>query len=186
MDTFLLDPLLRAFLAEDLEHGDITTEAIFTPEDRAQAAFIARHPMTVVGMEIVAGRVFRLLDPSVACTAAMADGSHADTGDQLLRLSGPTRALLRGERGADQQAQHGFGDVRRHAETLRGRARVQDHVALATEVPRRMPRRARRTRDLAREPLALGHEREQFAIDVRQAIAELAEVHGTPRGRSPI
>jgi nicotinate-nucleotide pyrophosphorylase (carboxylating) len=98
MDTFLLDPLLRAFLAEDLEHGDITTEAIFAPEDRAQAAFIARHPMTVVGMEIVAARVFRLLDPSVACTAAMADGSHADTGDQLLRLSGPTRALLRGER----------------------------------------------------------------------------------------
>ena len=37
MDTFLLDHILRAFLREDLEHGDITTEAIFTPEDRAQA-----------------------------------------------------------------------------------------------------------------------------------------------------
>ena len=31
MDTFLLDTLLRPFLAEDLEHGDITTEAIFAP-----------------------------------------------------------------------------------------------------------------------------------------------------------
>ena len=54
MDTFLLDPLLRNFLAEDLEHGDITTEAIFAPEDQAEACFIARHPMTVVGMATVA------------------------------------------------------------------------------------------------------------------------------------
>ena len=63
MDTFLLDPILRAFLAEDLEHGDITTEAIFAPEDQAQACFIARHPMVVVGMATVAARVFRPARP---------------------------------------------------------------------------------------------------------------------------
>ena len=58
MDTFLLDRILHTFLAEDLEHGDITTEAIFAPEDRARACCIARHPMTVVGMATVATRVF--------------------------------------------------------------------------------------------------------------------------------
>ena len=62
MDTFLLDERLRAFLAEDLEHGDITTEAIFNPTDTARACFIARHPMVIVGMETVAARVFSLLD----------------------------------------------------------------------------------------------------------------------------
>jgi len=98
MDTFLLDNALRGFLAEDLEHGDITTEAIFTPQDRAQACFIARHPMTVVGMETVAARVFSLLDPQVACTGAMADGRQVAAGDELLCFSGATRTLLRGER----------------------------------------------------------------------------------------
>jgi nicotinate-nucleotide pyrophosphorylase (carboxylating) len=98
MDTFLLDTILRNFLVEDLEHGDLTTEAIFSPGDRAEARFIARHPMTVVGMETVAARVFRLLDPTVACTGAVADGTRVATGAELLSLSGATRTLLRAER----------------------------------------------------------------------------------------
>ncbi|MDR2549014.1 MAG: carboxylating nicotinate-nucleotide diphosphorylase [Desulfobulbus sp.] len=105
MDTFLLDPLLHRFLAEDLEHGDITTEAIFSPSDRARACFISREPMTVVGLETVAARVFRLLDPNVACTGAVADGSRVEQGEVLLRLSGATRTLLRGERVALNLAQ---------------------------------------------------------------------------------
>ena len=98
MDTFLLDPILRNFLAEDLEHGDITTEAIFGPHDRSEACFIARHPMTVVGMATVATRVFQLLDSTVACTGAMADGARVEAGTELLTFSGATRTLLRGER----------------------------------------------------------------------------------------
>jgi nicotinate-nucleotide pyrophosphorylase (carboxylating) len=98
MDTFLLDNALRTFLAEDLEHGDITTEAIFTPQDRAQASFMARHAMVVVGMETVAARVFSLLDPQITCTGAIADGTRVEAGVELLRFSGATRTLLRGER----------------------------------------------------------------------------------------
>lgn len=98
MDTFLLDTVYRSFLAEDLEHGDITTEAIFSPQDRARACFIARHPMVVVGMETVATRVFSLLDATVSCTGALADGSRVEAGTELLTLSGATRTLLRGER----------------------------------------------------------------------------------------
>ena len=105
MDTFLLDTLLRPFLAEDLEHGDITTEAIFAPSDQARAGFIARHPMTVVGMATVATRVFQLLDPSVRCTDAVADGTRVETGAELLALEGCTRTLLRGERVALNLAQ---------------------------------------------------------------------------------
>jgi len=98
MDTFLLDPILQAFLREDLEHGDITTEAIFGPQDRAQASFVARHPMTVVGMATVAVRVFSLLDVTVSCTGPMADGSRVKAGTELLTISGAARTLLRGER----------------------------------------------------------------------------------------
>ena len=98
MDTFLLDPILRHFLAEDLEHGDITTETIFSPTDQSEACFIARHPMTVVGMATVATRVFQLLDANVCCEHAAADGSRVAQGAELLHFRGATRTLLRGER----------------------------------------------------------------------------------------
>ena len=91
MDIFLLDPILRHFLAEDLEHGDITTEAIFSPADQSEACFIARHPMTVVGMVTVASRVFQLLDPAVCCEHAAADGSRVEQGAELLHFRGHGR-----------------------------------------------------------------------------------------------
>ena len=98
MDTFLLDPILRRFLAEDLEHGDITTDAIFAHSDRASASFIARHSMVAAGMGRVAARVFALLDSEVRCTEAATDGSKVDSRAVMLRISGPTRSMLRGER----------------------------------------------------------------------------------------
>ena len=98
MDTFLLDPILRRFLAEDLEHGDITTDAIFSAGDRASASFIARHSLVAAGMSRVATRVFALLDSEVRCTGAAGDGAKAERGTVLLKISGPTRSMLRGER----------------------------------------------------------------------------------------
>ena len=98
MDTFLLDPILRRFLAEDLEHGDITTDAIFAPSDRASASFIARHGMVAAGMTRIATRVFALLDTDIHCTEAVADGEQVESRAVLLKISGPTRSMLRGER----------------------------------------------------------------------------------------
>ncbi|NQS70583.1 MAG: carboxylating nicotinate-nucleotide diphosphorylase [Desulfobulbaceae bacterium] len=98
MDTFLLDPLLHRFLTEDLEHGDITTEAIFTQNDHASASFISRCAMVSAGMASVAARVFALLDSEVRCTRAVADGTRVEAGAVLLKISGPTRSMLRGER----------------------------------------------------------------------------------------
>lgn len=98
MDTLLLDPILRHFLTEDLEHGDITTDAIFGEADTASASFMARHDMVACGMASIAPRVFALVDSSVRCTGAVADGALARQGDVLLRISGPTRAMLKGER----------------------------------------------------------------------------------------
>lgn len=98
MDTFLLDPILRRFLTEDLEHGDITTDAIFSQDDRASAAFIARHPMVAAGISSVATRVFALLDAEVRCTEAVTDGTQVESRAVLLKISGPTRSMLRGER----------------------------------------------------------------------------------------
>lgn len=50
MDTFLLDELLRGFLREDLEHGDITTEAIFSDRETGSALLRAREPLVAAGL----------------------------------------------------------------------------------------------------------------------------------------
>ena len=98
MDTFLLDDQLRRFLREDLEHGDITTDAIFDDQATGLVTLEAREPMTVVGMERVAARVFCLLSDNLTFDRMVTDGSKVARGDVLMTINGPVRALLRGER----------------------------------------------------------------------------------------
>jgi nicotinate-nucleotide pyrophosphorylase (carboxylating) len=98
LDTFLIDELLRGFLREDLEHGDITTEAIFSGAETASASLRAREPLLAVGLETVAARVFRLLDEQLTFTQIVPDGAQRKSGEVLMTISGPVRSILRGER----------------------------------------------------------------------------------------
>lgn len=98
MDTFLLDEQLRNFLREDLEHGDITTNAIFSDQETATVTLRAREPLIATGMEQVAARVFRLLDDRITYSQPIADGQRVDSGQVLMTINGPVRSLLRGER----------------------------------------------------------------------------------------
>lgn len=98
MDELLLDSQLRAFLAEDIGAGDVTTDAVFQAGEEGSAVLRARQPLVAAGMELVAGRVFRLLNPAVTVTGPVPDGMEVAAGAVLLRLQGPVRDLLRGER----------------------------------------------------------------------------------------
>ncbi len=97
MDTFLLDQQLRKFLEEDLEHGDVTTDAIFTDET-AMVQCIAREALVACGMETVAARIFCLLGGQSEFGQLAPDGSRQKKGAVLFSLRGPVRTLLRGER----------------------------------------------------------------------------------------
>ncbi len=98
MDTFLLDEQLRNFLREDLEHGDITTDAIFSDQETATVLIRAREPLVAAGMEQIAARVFRLLNERVVFSQAVSDGQQVTSGEVLMMVSGSVRTLLRGER----------------------------------------------------------------------------------------
>ena len=100
MNQLIIDEHLRRFLVEDLEHGDITTDAVFTDcgDQTAVASFMARESLVASGMAKVAGRVFGLLSSEVTCKQAAADGSCHAEGDVLLLVEGPVKALLHGER----------------------------------------------------------------------------------------
>jgi len=98
MDAFLLDRQIRSFLAEDIGHGDITTDAIFDINPEVTAEFIAREFLVSAGMGEVAGRVFHVLNPEIVIEFALEDGQEAEAGATLLKLHGPVKDILRGER----------------------------------------------------------------------------------------
>lgn len=98
MDRSLLDRQLREFLAEDIGHGDITTDAVFATNPEIVGSFIAREPLVAAGMTKVAARVFEILNPGVIIEFALADGQKAEAEDTLLTLRGPVKDLLQGER----------------------------------------------------------------------------------------
>jgi len=94
-----IEQLIQAAIAEDVGPGDVTA-TYFVPEDSvAQAQIVAREPGVMSGAEI-AVRVFALMDARVEARALKSDGEAFVKGDVLMEISGPTRAILTGERTA--------------------------------------------------------------------------------------
>ncbi len=90
--------LLLGSLAEDLGGtGDLTTDSIFGPEERSSARIVARAPGRIAGIAMSL-QVFGLLSEDVTTQVHIGDGADADAGATIAELSGPTRALLTGER----------------------------------------------------------------------------------------
>lgn len=93
------EQLIQAAIAEDIGPGDVTA-TYFVPEDsQSKAQIVARESGVVSGVEI-AQRVFALLDERVQTHAILSDGASFEKGSVLLEISGPTRAILTGERTA--------------------------------------------------------------------------------------
>ena len=100
LPRILYDDLIRDALREDLGRaGDLTTDALVAADATAVAAVTARRAGRVAGSE-VAARVFEILDPSMKTEIVVADGGDAESGSTLVRLRGPARAILTGERTA--------------------------------------------------------------------------------------
>ncbi|MER6301995.1 carboxylating nicotinate-nucleotide diphosphorylase [Kitasatospora sp. NPDC001539] len=90
---------VAAALAEDAAGDDITT-VWSVPEDLAATAEIrTRQSGIAAGLPVVA-EVFAQVDPAVEIGASVADGTRVADGDVLVRLSGPARSLITGERTA--------------------------------------------------------------------------------------
>ncbi len=98
LPQLLLEPLVRGALLEDLGRaGDITTDALVPAHLMAAAAFVARQPGTIAGLDLAA-LAFRLIDPAVTLIVEKPDGSTVHPGDTIARLTGPARCILTGER----------------------------------------------------------------------------------------
>jgi len=94
--TILAETVRRA-LSEDIDRGDITTEACVEPTALGTATLNAREPVVFCGLPILE-EVFAQVDLLVDVDFHVQDGDVADSGTSVATLSGPATSILLGER----------------------------------------------------------------------------------------
>lgn len=100
LPSIMIEPLLRAALLEDFgQAGDLTSDAIVPADLVTRAAFTARQPGVIAGLNLAA-LAFRLLDENVAISCEHFDGDRIAPGQTIGVVQGPARAILGAERTA--------------------------------------------------------------------------------------
>lgn len=128
LDPIAYRELVRRALNEDVGGGDLTTEAIISPAQRARGAIVAKTPCVLAGAD-VAIEAFRQMDPDVAAIHCRADGDRCVPGERVLEVTGTARALLSAERTALNFLQRLTGIAtltRRFVEASGGRITILD------------------------------------------------------------
>jgi nicotinate-nucleotide pyrophosphorylase (carboxylating) len=97
--TPAVEKLIDLALDEDLGRGDVTSEAIFSLEDRVDGKIIAKQPLVIAGVE-VARAVFARVDRAMRFDPAVTDGQVMKKGETVALVSGATRSVLAAERTA--------------------------------------------------------------------------------------
>ena len=97
LNTAEIRRAVRAALAEDLGSGDATTLATVPANAKSVALMNAREPLVVAGIQF-AEFAFRELSPKIQIKKFVRDGQRVKAGAPLLKISGPSRAILSAER----------------------------------------------------------------------------------------
>jgi nicotinate-nucleotide pyrophosphorylase (carboxylating) len=92
-------PLVQAALAEDIGGGDVTTLALVPEDSFVTAVMVARESLVMAGVDLALA-AFQQVDERVEFGIEVLDGQNGVLGQALLRVQGPTRALLTAERTA--------------------------------------------------------------------------------------
>lgn len=100
LPDIVLEPVVRAALAEDLGRaGDVTARACIPEGARMKAAFVARKPGVLAGIDCVR-LAMRMMDPECRIERRCVDGDALEAGEALVKVEGDARALLAAERTA--------------------------------------------------------------------------------------
>lgn len=159
LDASAYRDLVRRALAEDLEGGDLTTQATLREDRRVRGRICVDGPCVVAGLD-VALEVFRQLDADVEVTEVRhADGEHCVRGEVVATLEGRAAALLGGERTALNFLQRLSGiatQTRRYAQAAGGRTIILD-TRKTTPTFRVLEKYAVRIGGAANHRFGLGH-----------------------------
>src|SRR6476661_7819075 len=97
LDFQSLDSVISAALQEDLGFGDITTQAVVSPNMKARGEFVAKQDFVLAGWPVVV-RIFHHVSEKIAIESTCRDGDAVAKGIVFGNLSGPAARLLSGER----------------------------------------------------------------------------------------
>jgi nicotinate-nucleotide pyrophosphorylase (carboxylating) len=98
LPDIIIEPIVRLALAEDLGRGgDITTDAVVSPETRITGLIRARQEGCAAGYD-AARLALRLIDPTSAWTVLTPEGEILTPGSELIRIEGLASSVLACER----------------------------------------------------------------------------------------
>ena len=129
MDWKKVRQVVRTALEEDVGAGDVTSEWTVGAEALASGRMIAKEKGVICGLD-VARLVFGEVDRDIDFTSRVRDGDRVTAGDEIVRIEGPARGILTGERVALNFLQRMSGIATltaRYVEAVRGTgARILD------------------------------------------------------------
>ena len=108
LNKIYVDNIIKTALLEDMNYCDVTTDYLIPSDQEGSGGFVSKADGIVCGVE-VAVRVFQIIDDSIKFEILKNDGDEVHKGDEILRFSGKTAALLKGERTALNLIQHMSG-----------------------------------------------------------------------------
>jgi nicotinate-nucleotide pyrophosphorylase (carboxylating) len=120
----LTDSDVERWLREDVGHHDVTNDV----PGETTGRLVAKEPGVVAGLD-AAEAVFDYLD--VRVTERIADGTAIEPGDVVLRVDGPAKAVLRGERVAVNVAGHASGVATKTRAAVEAAREVDEEGAAA-------------------------------------------------------
>jgi nicotinate-nucleotide pyrophosphorylase (carboxylating) len=92
-----IDSIVKIALAEDISHGDITSEALIPSDLTGKASILAKEKGVLAG-GLVARRVFHHVDPSLEMAVLIQDGDTVKPGDTIATITGKVVSILKAER----------------------------------------------------------------------------------------
>jgi len=120
----ITDGQVEQWLREDVGHHDVTNQV----PGETTGRLVAKERGVAAGLDAAAA-VFAYLD--VAVTERIDDGAAVDPGDAVLRVAGPAREVLRGERVAVNVAGHASGVATKTRRAVAAAREVDDDVRVA-------------------------------------------------------
>jgi len=98
LSPFIIEPLVRMALAEDLGRaGDITSDSTVPESARACVVIAAREEGRIAGLDI-AEAAFRIVDANLKITRLIREGADVKKGDEVMKVEGRARSILTAER----------------------------------------------------------------------------------------
>lgn len=117
-----VEDMVERVLAQDLESGDVTTDAIIPHDLQGRASILIKEDGVLAGMA-VAESVFRHVDPELSVEVLKQDGTRVSKGDVAAVIEGRVASIVKAERTALNFLCHLSGiatETSRYVEAVKG------------------------------------------------------------------